>query len=276
MWLILCSAHDDAAADWAYRGLKSRGLEPLEVVHAEALPYGLRWDHRIGIEGASISVELRDGRRITSGRLRGVLNRLTHVPTQHLSMSPDHEYISQELTAFFMSWLHALPGPVLNRPTAQGLCGPWRHASEWAYLAGRAGLPVPVYRQSSGDQIDETRAERRLFPPGTPTASAVFLGGRLYGPQALPREVEEACARLSALTSLPLLGVEFARGEGGAWQFAGATPLPDLSVGGTALLDALAAELGGANASEAHNASATRAAAPAAAVHAAQTLEAVR
>jgi hypothetical protein len=264
MWLILCSAND-AVADWAYRGLGSRGLEPLELVNADALLYGLRWEHRIGESGPYVGVELRDGRRITSERLRGVLNRLTHVPTQHLSMLPDQEYISQELTAFFMSWLHALPGPVLNRPTAQGLCGPWRHVSEWVQTAARAGLPTPVYKQGSGAYVDETKTERTLFPRGTQTTSAVVVGGRVFGPRVFDDEIEQGCVRLSKLASMPLLGVEFARGGRGEWQFAGATPLPDLSVGGEPLLDALAVELG------AGEASGVSAAAPAA-----RELEAVR
>ena len=268
MWLILC-ASNDAVAWWAYQGLKARGLEPLELVCAEVLPYGLKWEHRIGAEGASVAVELRDGRRITSSGLRGVLNRLTHVPTQHLTVLPDHEYISQELTAFFMSWLHGLPGPVLNPPTAQGLCGPWRHISEWALLAARAGLPVPVYRQSGDDQIDESRTERTLFPRGTNTTRAVFLGGRLFGPQRFPEEIEEGCARLAALVSMPLLGVEFGRDAAGAWQFAGATPLPDLCLGGDALLDALAEELGAVSPTVATNVPTTR-------EDATLTLEAVR
>ncbi|HEV7891109.1 MAG TPA: hypothetical protein VGP08_10735, partial [Pyrinomonadaceae bacterium] len=69
-------------------------------------------------------------------------------------------------------------------------------------------------------------------------------GGRVFGPHAFPREIEEGCVRLSALVSMPLLGVEFGRGESGEWQFASATPLPDLSAGGEPLLDALAEELG--------------------------------
>jgi hypothetical protein len=242
MWLILCSAQD-AVADWARRGLASRGLAPLEVVYAEALPYSLRWEHRIGEAGAYVGFELRDGRRVTSDCLNGVLNRLTHVPTQHLSMLPDLEYISQEMTAFSMSWLYALPCPVLNRPTAQGLCGPWLHVSEWVVLAARAGLPTPVYRHGGGDYIDETKTERTLFPHGT-TTGAIVCGGRVFGPHAFPREIEEGCVRLSALVSMPLLGVEFGRGESGEWQFASATPLPDLSAGGEPLLDALAEELG--------------------------------
>ena len=243
MWLILCSAND-AVAEWARRGLASRGLGPLEVVYAEALPYARRWEHRVGAAGACVRVELRDGRRFTSDGLRGVLNRLTHVPTQHLSMLPDQEYISQELTAFFMSWLYSLPCPVLNRPTAQGLCGPWLHASEWALLAARAGLPTPAYRQGGGDFIDETKAERTLFPRGTETTTALVVGGRVFAPRVFNGEMEEGCLRLSALVSTPLLGVEFARGRRGEWQFAGATPLPDLCAGGDPLLGALAEELG--------------------------------
>lgn len=253
MWLILCSAHD-AVAEWARRGLASRGLAPLEVVYAEALPYGLRWEHRIGEAGAYVGFELRDGRRITSDGLRGVLNRLTHLPTQHLSMLPDQEYISQELTAFSMSWLYALPCPVLNRPTAQGLCGPWLHVSEWVTLAARAGLPTPVYRQGGGDLIDETKTERTLFPRET-TTGVVVVGGRVFGPRVFTREMEEGCVRLSALVSMPLLGVEFGRGEDGEWQFASATPLPDLSAGGEPLLDALAEELGASKTNDERRAS---------------------
>ena len=32
------------------------------------------------------------------------------------------------------NWLNALPGPLLNQPTPQGLCGNWRHPSAWAVL----------------------------------------------------------------------------------------------------------------------------------------------
>ena len=243
MWLILCSSHD-AHALWAYEGLKARGLAPLEMVSAEALPYSLRWEHRLDAEGARLSVTLRDGRTITSDRLRGVLNRLTHVPTQHLSMSSDHDYMTQEFTAFFMSWLNALPQPVLNPVTPQGLCGHWRHLSEWVLLASAAGLPTPTYRQSSLDEIDETRAERKLFPPTTPTRHVIVVGTEVVSPADPPREIRDGCRRLAQLSATPLLGVEFAATPASAWTFAGASPLPELSFGGEPLLDALAAALG--------------------------------
>jgi hypothetical protein len=242
MWLILSSSHD-AHAHWAYEGLKARGLAPLEMVSAEALPYSLRWEHRLDAADARLSVTLRDGRTIDGDRLRGVLNRLTHVPTHHLSGSRDHDYITQEFTAFFMSWLNVLPRPVLNPATPQGLCGRWRHPSEWVLLASAAGLPTPVYRQSSRDSIDETRAERKLFPQTTPTRHVIVVGPEVVSPADPPREIREGCRKLADLATTPLLGVEFAATPESAWTFAGATPLPELSFGGAPLLDALASAL---------------------------------
>jgi hypothetical protein len=55
-------------------------------------------------------------------------------------------------------------------------------------------------------------------------------------------EARDACVRLAALADTPLLGIELARGRGG-WSFVDASPWPDLTVGGEALLDALGAAL---------------------------------
>lgn len=240
MWLVLCSAQDVSAL-WAYHGLRARGLQPLELVTAEMLSNGARWDHRVGVSGASISITLADGRVITNDSVRGTLNRLSHVSLQHLARNPDYDYVTQEYAAFFMSWLYALRQPVLNRANAQGLCGAWRHISEWVSLAAEAGLATPAYRQTSNDQTDETLELRKLFPTGTPTTTMIVVGGRVVGP-SLPQEIRAGCLRLAQLSQTPLLGIDFAA-SGNTWTFAGATPMPDLRLGGEPLLDALAAEL---------------------------------
>lgn len=242
MWLILCSAYDTHAL-WAYEGLKARGLSPIEVVDAESLASSPRWEHRLDADGDRVTINLRDGRVIKHDDVRGVLNRLTYIPTPHLAMSGDQDYISQEFMAFFMSWLNALPQPVLNPATPQGLCGRWRHVSEWVLLAAAAGLPTPTYRQSSLDEIDDTRAPRRLFPVGTSTRTAIVVGEHVVSPHALPTEIRQACRRLAELSETPLVGVEFAETDGSAWTFANANPLPELRLGGEPVLDALAAAL---------------------------------
>jgi hypothetical protein len=218
MWLVLCSAQDVSGL-WAFQGLQLCDLRPIELVTAEMLPYSLRWEHTLGASDPSISITLVDDRVIKNGAVRAVLNRLTHVHLQHLAGAQDYDYVMQEYTAFFMTWLFALPQPVINRADAQGLCGAWRHISEWVWLAGRAGLPTTPYRQTSTDQIDEAVEMRRLHPVGTPTVGAIVVGDRVFGP-SFPPEIREACFRLTQLSKTALLGIEFtASASGSGWTF---------------------------------------------------------
>jgi hypothetical protein len=243
MWLVLCSSND-ASALWAFQGLKNRRLEPLELVTAESLVAGVRWEHRLGVEGVTLEADLPDGRHICDADLWGVLNRLTSVPLESLLLIHpwDREYVHQELGSFFLSWLSALPEPMINRPTPWGLSGQWRHVSEWVQLAARAGLPVPHYQQSSRDLSDPSSVRARLVPPGTPVTTLIVLGDQVVGPLASPG-LRTGCLKLAELASTALLGIEFSIGQDGRWHFVGATTQPDLRLGGDALLDQLAKTL---------------------------------
>jgi hypothetical protein len=245
MWLVICDP-SDASALWAYQGLQRRGLAPLELLSPELLACSLLWEHRVGSQGASLAITLASGRQLTSHDLRGVLNRAYTVPLSlwRTAAESDRLYVQQELFAFYLSWLHGLPCPVFNRPTAMGLAGPWRSESEWVCLAASAGLPTAVFRQTSFDRIDETRGERRLRPPGT-TVRTVITAGRFTAGAAAPPAVAAGCLRLAAVAETALLGVDFIDADSGAWTFAGATPLPELSLGGDKLLDELATEMQG-------------------------------
>jgi len=239
MWLVLCPSNDLPAL-WAFQGLKARGLEPLELVTAESFNLGVRWEHRIGTERVSFTATLTDGRRIRNSDVGGVLNRLTYVPVDSLALfqPADREYVQQELQSFFLGWLAALSGPVINRPTPWGLSGQWRHVSEWIALAERAGLPVPPYRLSTRDLSEAAGWPMRAVPGGTPLLTLIVLGGAVLG-SPVPQEVAVGCMRLAELAETALLGVEFAPGADGRWIFVGATPQPDLRLGGEALLDVL-------------------------------------
>lgn len=245
MWLVLCVSND-VSAFWAYEGLKARGLAPVELVTAEMLSYCVRWEHRLGADGVYIDITLADGRRIRNDTIRGALNRLLSVPSEHLLLTQpaDREYTSHELHAFFMSWLYSLPQPVLNRPTPQGLSGQWRHVSEWVWLASKAGLPTSDYRQTSRERIDGMGVERRLVPIGAPLNKVIVVEGYPLGVQA-PAEIHDGCRRLAELSGTALLGIDFCVGPAGSWTFAGATALPDLRLGGEPLLAVLASVLRG-------------------------------
>jgi hypothetical protein len=234
VWLVLCSAYDIPAL-WAYQGLRARGLAPVELVSAELLTNTLRWEHRLGSAGVSINISLADGRVIRGDRVRGTLNRLLSLPFEYFQMaSPvDRQYATQEMNAFFMSWLYALPAPVLNRPTPQGLCGHWRHPVEWHILAAKAGLPTAVCRQSSFDTLATS------YPGSQPATTLFAVQDRIVGGPA-PGFIVEGCRRLAELSGTAVLGIDFRHSPEGPWTFAGCTPMPDLRLGGAAILDALA------------------------------------
>ena len=95
MWLVLCTS-DDLPALWVARGLIARGLQPLEVVTAEALAYNQRFEHRLVAGRPSVNITLADGRVIDSKTVRGTFNRLNFIPGSHLrASSKDRQYAEQ-------------------------------------------------------------------------------------------------------------------------------------------------------------------------------------
>src|SRR5690242_141704 len=238
MFLVLCSSND-YGAQWAFTGLKRMGLTPVELVTSEELAYSRFWEHRVGVASASVRLMLPDGRIICSSGVSGVLNRLLSAPQELVNYARplDRDYASQELSSFYLSWLSALPGKVINRPTPQGFCGRWRHTSEWALLAQQAGLPAPPFRQTT--QHEPEQGYRSLAPQGATVESVVVLGGDVFG-AALPEDTLDSCRRFAALAGDPLLGIDLFHANDGRWNFATATPYPELTRGGERLLTCLA------------------------------------
>jgi hypothetical protein len=235
--LVVCE-ESDLGALWAAECLQSRGL-PVEIVTGADLAAAERWEHRLGRSGTTLALTFAGGERCLHSRdVRGVLNRLSFLPSAWLQRigGPDRDYAIQEMYALYLSWLHALPGPLLNRPTPQGLCGNWRHPSGWAVLAARAGLPVASYRQSSEDDPAETW--RAASEP--PAATVFVVSERVVAPPVVTADQRESCRRLARGAGTMLLGIDFAPAARGGWEFSGASVMPDLIRGGEPLADALA------------------------------------
>ena len=235
MWLVLSQANDLAAL-WAARGLAARGLQPLEIVTAEALAYNLSVEHRLTANRPSVKISLADGRVIDGATVRGTLNRIQVFPTEHLrgASATDREYAEQELYALTLSLLYALPGAMLNRPTPQGLSGEWRQPSEWVWLAAQAGLLTLPYEQSDEREAPTVASLSRL------TTRTLLVVGDACCDSSAPPSVAASCVRLAQLNATGLLGIDFHVTAAGEWVFINATPLPDLRLGGEVLLDRLA------------------------------------
>jgi hypothetical protein len=235
VWLLLCTS-DDYPALWAASRLRARGLSPLVVLTPELLHFSFRWQHRLTSEcSPSLEFTLADGRTIRSREIKGVINRIPSLSPRlftHLATG-DQSYALQEWTALHISWLSALDAPVLNRPVMQGLCGAWRHESEWTWLAARAGLQTSSFHQSGTHASSVSTLVATAC--GRVAARSIFVVDRRVVGHGLDEEIAAACAALGRLSHTPLLGIELdSRGA-----FVSASPRPDLTLGGDLLATAL-------------------------------------
>jgi len=239
MLLVLCESSDISAL-WAADALRARGLLPTVLTGSE-LARARGWRHTIDQAGADFELQLESGITLRRGDIRGVLNRLSFLPGAWMQgiAGPDRDYALQEMLAFYLSWLHSLPPPMLNPPTPQGLCGNMRHPSAWLALGRGAGLPIRTLKQSCQD-------DPRMFwqdPQGVDDATVLVVGETVFGPDDLVDRHGAACVRLARDSACPVLGIRFQPAEDGDWRMSGAHLLPDLRQGGGTLADVLAREL---------------------------------
>ena len=116
--------------------------------------------------------------------------------------------------------------------------------SEWIWLASRSGLKTPKFRQTS-DIYNNSYTEPKLENgDGLDRKEVIVACGNVIGSE-LPDYVSKGTRRLGEVSGTDLLGIRFAIDSGDNWIFENATPLPDLRLGGTKLLEILAASLKG-------------------------------
>jgi hypothetical protein len=244
VYCVFCPANDLAAL-WAYWGLKRRGLSSLEIVTPEVLVYNRRLEHRLQ-DGCTLArLTLQDGRVLDSAAIRGALNRIVSLPQEHFGSASqaDQVYAVQEQHAIYLSLLYSLPGALINRPGPRSLVGDLRSPAEWVWQAGKAGIPTLPIRLGSSPSDGIFRA----LPDEHDAVHAIVLDGKIFGQlknQKVSGAFTDSIGQLAALSGLRLLGLDFSLGSDGGLLFASATPIPDLRVGGEALLDALAEALG--------------------------------
>lgn len=236
MRVVLAHGADASAFTLGERLAHCTG-ERVEPIVVESLSAELtRWQQRLG-SAEVVELELADGRRLRSGAISGVLNRMLQAPgSLMLRASPDANYAMSEMSAFSASWVRKLSACIVNEPTPQGLCGRWRSTLAWRSLALSAGLPIERLELDSSSPQEE---------PPTSTLSGsrniLAIGGDAFGAN-LGLEIRAAIKTFARLADTPLLGLRFSgsRADGVDWRFLDATPYPDLSTAGDDAVRALA------------------------------------
>lgn len=230
MLIVLASRSDRAAAAlverWSPHG--ARLLTPADLSIAG-------WRFRPGSSHAGDSA-VAQGRPLAVDEIGAVVTRLPLVFEQDLDhIAPaDRAYVAAEMSAFLLAWLTALPCPVLNRPTATCLSGPFWRPEQWVYTAAGLGIPVAPVRR----KVTLGAAAAPDAAPLTSGTVITLVDGHSVAP-AEPLLVDRA-RRLAAAAGTALLAVEFSD-PGPDGRFIAASPWPD--VADPAVADALLARL---------------------------------
>lgn len=218
--LVFANAGDEVAVRFAGRNARRgvRLVTPRDLSRA-----GWLCEYRNG--ATSVRAVVR-GRAIPQSQLAGVIARLGCVTTADVThIHPvDRPYVAAEMQAFLAAWLHALPCPVLNRPSTTCLAGNWWSPHKWVQTAVRLGIPV-----SALDQRVDGRAHRKRHQPTTRDASVTdvtIVGSRTIG-QTSPR-LERQARMLSLAAGLDFVTVRFSSPTDEA-VFLDATLWPDLA-----------------------------------------------
>ena len=145
MILVACSVVDDAAAKLAE---EIRGFAAASVLTCRELAL---LKCAIRCPEVTASVITVDGRSVTANELRGVVNLLPAIFPDELYFygETEREYQAAEFHALLTYFLAALPCPVVNRPTAMSLTGPYLGRTAWYHVAKNVGVPVAEVRLNS-------------------------------------------------------------------------------------------------------------------------------
>jgi len=215
MILVVCSVVDDAAVKLAEEIRSFAAASVLTCRDLAMSKCALRCPDVVASE-----INLH-GHRVMANEIRGAVNLLPAVFPDELYFYPDseREYQAAEFHALLTFFLAALPCPVVNRPTATSLVGPYSSRSAWLHVASNLTIPVAEVRLSSEDWANS----QVMQAPGSPI-EVVCLHGAVLSGSGPPAEY--AC-RLAAAAGVEYLRASFVRNDVGAALFSVST-VPNL------------------------------------------------
>ena len=239
MYIVIAEPYDDPGL-WAYKKLKSNGLEPLELITPGELSYFLQCEYEITSNNSNSELLLNNNMKIKSNEIKGILNRFRYVHTEHIKKSVDVGYAMEELNAFFIGWLASLEIPILNKPLPFNYSGKWRHPSQWIYLAAKAGLRtidyIYEYKGNYHHPIQNNKKNPSVIVLDNEVIKTSFDSSNSIK--------EEECIKLAERSENRLLQIQFEKKDND-FYFSWADPVPDLVLGGDKLIEKIAEILKG-------------------------------
>ena len=141
MWLLLTEPLD-TSADWLVVALAQRTGERVLHLTSEDLHTATITAHDTTDHDGWLRLRTLDGRSFDSRAVRGVINRLQALPpglASRLQLTHQDRMV-RTFASPVLRWLNECEGPVLNRPTANGLSGDYRTREDWMAMADRIGF----------------------------------------------------------------------------------------------------------------------------------------
>ena len=135
-FVVIASRTDAAAAHFAAgAGSLVRMMTPADLSQRG-------WS--LHLPGTGPSTAVIAGEPVASRTIAGVLTRLPAVTEHDLPhiIAADRAYVAVEMTAFLLAWLTSLSCPLVNRPSAQCLSGPYWREAQWIRAANRLKVPA--------------------------------------------------------------------------------------------------------------------------------------
>lgn len=261
MFLVLANYNDDTAVA-VYRELWARhGAAQAALLTDEDLLSGVGWSHVQQGSMSQTTLRLRDGRRIYSGEISAVFNRLRYLNAGYLTTleGSDREYALGETFALVLSWLASLKCVVINPTSVRGLSGDPRSLIEWLRLAGEVGLPTRTVRFTTNARLLSAKnfsafqplagtslAQAASFVPVQPalvgqaptllleiisdeTERLLVIGDKVFGE---PQEMANHCLALAERSNTLLLECLFVRStvrQETIWRCGWVNPFPQLN-----------------------------------------------
>lgn len=228
MVLVLASIFDRAAASFATE-LAFRTSASLVTCSDLALA-PLSLEHP-SFDTSTITI---NGERLAVPQFRGVLNLLPVVFPDELLFydEAEREYQSAEFHALLTFFLSSLRCPVVNRPTAASLTGPFASQVGWRQLARAEGLPVSKVKITSGSFVNPF-----VITAGTESIEIACLNGRVIG--SSHGNLSNWTINLAKRGDVKYLRAIYTRGGDGDSRLLTAITVPDVTSGPTraALID---------------------------------------